>query len=517
MDTLLHKWRTTLAILIATPLALTLALVSGTSTAQAQDNSQWVQNFASSQDIEMTAMSLSAVGEVFIAGTFHGTVDFDPGVGETLLTSGASDTSFIAKYDSYGNFVWAYRLVGTGDIRINDIVVDPMAQVGVVGSFEGSTDLDPGPGLFPAESKGRNDVFLLRLLPDGNLQWAWTMGNDEDDMGLAITTNERSELYITGKFEGKIFFQGGGSPVYEWSSVGGTDVFVLRFSNAGFLHWVNVFGGDEDDAGTDIALDGAENVYVVGTFAGVADLDPKWTSTETRSHGRDDIFISMMTIVGASRWQMYMGGTGNESNAQILVKSDGSLYVSGEFQESADFDVRSDGGMLDSRGQRDIFLTHFGPSPAFNFEWATSVGGEQDESLAGIARDGFGNIYMLGSFGGTVDFDPHEATTELTSSGGTDIFLGKYSAQGNLRQVQGMSNAQDARARALTVGNDNTPLIAGEYGGTLDLGNGLSISTDQPDGVLNAFVAHFSRETWTPLPARSYLPGIIFPNVANQR
>lgn len=517
MDTILYRWRTTLAILLATPLALALTLVADTSTVQAQTqaNSQWVHNFTSSEDIEMSAMSLSAIGEVFIAGIFHGTVDFDPGAGEALLTSGARDTSFIAKYDPEGNLVWAHRLVGSSDVRIYDIVVDPMAQIGVVGSFKGNTDLDPGPGVFPAESNGGHDVFLLRLLPDGNLQWAWTMGDDDDDVGYAIAADENSGLYVTGKYKGTIFFQGGASPIYEWSSEGGTDVFIVRFNNAGHLFWVDVLGGEKNDEGTDIALDGEGRVYVVGTFAGEADIDPKWTSAEKLSHGRDDIFLTVVTSMGESVWQTYMGGNDDESNAQIVVKDDGSFYISGEFQENADFDERSDGGLLDSKGGRDIFVAHFGPPPSFKFQWAKGFGGEQHDALAGIDRDGFGNLYLLGNFGGTVDFDPGEATTELTSSGGTDIFLAKYTPQGQLRKVQGMVNAQEDRAGALAVGNDNTPLIAGGYSGTLDLGNGLSISTGKPDGVFNAFVAHFALDDWTLLPTSFYLPAIIFPHVAN--
>ena len=123
----IHNWRTKLATLAIVVGIGCVALLSGATTANAQTDSQWVHNFTSSQDIELTSMDLSAIGEVFIAGTFHGTVDFDPGAGDASLASGPSDTSFIAKYDPNGNFVWAYRLVGSGDVRINDIVVDPMA------------------------------------------------------------------------------------------------------------------------------------------------------------------------------------------------------------------------------------------------------------------------------------------------------------------------------------------------------------------------------------------------------
>lgn len=508
----LHRWRSRAAAILLITTAICTAALLGAPVAYAQSDVQWARAFASTQDVELTSMSLSAVGEVFIAGTFHGTIDFDPGPNQTLLSSGPSDTGFIAKYDPLGNLVWAYRLIGTGDVRINDIVVDPMAQVGVTGSFEGRVDLDPGPGVFEAVSQGGHDIFLLRLLPDGNLQWAWTEGNDEDDMGFAVATDSRSALYVTGMFEGGIHFESAlpeeNGLVLDFDGVGGTDVFAARFNNAGFLSWAGVWGGDEDDAGTDLDLDGADNVFVVGTFAGEADIQPGHHSTDVRSHGRDDIFVSVMTVRGDPLWTTYMGGSGNESNAQILVEDDGSFFVSGEFESSADFDVRGDGGVIQSRGQRDIFIARFGPPNARAFQYVFGIGGSQVETLGGLAEDGFGNLYVLGTFGGTVDFDPGGATNELTSSGAADIFVAKYGTQTQLRQVQSMENPQDDRASAIAISSGNNVLIGGEFIGTLNLGSGLTVTSDPSSSAHNIFVARYARDVWTFLPERAYLPGI---------
>jgi hypothetical protein len=504
----LHTWRKFLATLAVTLSAGGFALLWDVPAVQAQDSSQWVHHLASDQNVQVTALGLSAVGEIFVAGGLRGTVDFDPGPGEHLLSGGPDDVSYIAKYDSAGNFVWAHRLAGNGDVRINDIVVDPMAQIGIVGSFEGEADLDPGPGVLQAVSKGDHDIFLLRLLPDGTLQWGWTAGDEDEDTGIAVTADSRSGLYITGKFEGRIFFESD-SPSYDHSSVGGSDVFVARFNNAGRLFWVRVFGGPEDDAPTDIDLDAADNVFLVGTFADEVDLDPLWTSFELRSRGRDDIFVSVLTVVGDYLWSTQLGGTGSDENAQVLVEPDGSFHVSGEFEGSADFDRLGDGGILESRGQRDIFLTRYGPGPARSFHWAFGIGGEQTETLGGIAQDPFGSLYLLGSFAQTVDFDPGAASVELTSSGAADIFLAKYTQQAQLYQAQRMVNPLDDIARAIAINSSSNVLIAGEFRGTIDLGSGLSVSTGQPEGITNAFVAHYARDTWTPLLERAYLPGVI--------
>ena len=379
----------------------------------------------------------------------------------------------------------------------------------MVGSFEGSADLDPGAGVFQATSKGGHDIFLLRLLPDGNLQWGWSTGDGDDDMGFSVTTDSRSALYITGKFEGRIFWQAGNSLTYEWSSVGGSDIFAAQFNNAGRLFWVRTWGGEEDDAGIDLDLDREDNIFVVGTFAGKADLDPLWTSTEVRSRGRDDIFVLAMNQTGEPRWSTNMGSAGSESNPTILVEPDGTFYVGAQFERTADFfDTQGTVKSVESRGQQDIFVARYGPPNARDLLWAYGIGGEQAETLAGLAQDGFGNLYVMGTFAGVANFALGAATNEVASSGAADIFLGKYSQQGELRQLQAMVNPQDDRGRALAITKSNNVIIGGEFSGSIDLGNGLVANSGQPDGVYSLFVAHYARDTWVLLPLRSYLPGV---------
>ncbi len=48
-----------------------------------------------------------------------------------------------------------------------------------------------------------------------------------------------------------------------------------------------------------------------------------------------------------------------------------------------------------------------------NFEWAKSIGGMADDLSRSIVIDSYGNLYITGSFSGTVDFDPGPATFNL--------------------------------------------------------------------------------------------------------
>lgn len=48
-----------------------------------------------------------------------------------------------------------------------------------------------------------------------------------------------------------------------------------------------------------------------------------------------------------------------------------------------------------------------------------------------VKVDGSGNVYSIGTFSGTCDFDPSAATFTLTSSGNQDVFISKLDVSGN--------------------------------------------------------------------------------------
>lgn len=71
-----------------------------------------------------------------------------------------------------------------------------------------------------------------------------------------------------------------------------------------------------------------------------------------------------------------------------------------------------------------------------SLEWAKQVGGT--EKIGGselgqgnsIAVDGNGNVYSIGNFTGTINFDPGNASFELNATK-KSIFISKRDASGN--------------------------------------------------------------------------------------
>ena len=62
-------------------------------------------------------------------------------------------------------------------------------------------------------------------------------------------------------------------------------------------------------------------------------------------------------------------------------------------------------------------------SGEISYVWTKTVGGTGTDYGNSAAVDSSGNVYVTGSFQGTVDFNPGTDTDEHTSSGDYDIFV----------------------------------------------------------------------------------------------
>lgn len=86
-----------------------------------------------------------------------------------------------------------------------------------------------------------------------------------------------------------------------------------------------------------------------------------------------------------------------------------------------------------------------------------------------VAVDDVGNTYMVGSFRGTVDFDPGVGVMSLTSVGPRDAYLAKFDAAGTALWVRGISSTGAAGALAVDVDPAGTVVVGGQFAGTATL------------------------------------------------
>lgn len=237
---------------------------------------QWVQSAGGTLSDNASGIAVNASGFVYLTGTFNGTATF----GSTSKTSAGSSDIFIAKYDPVGStWSWVQTAGGTSFDYGNDIAIDASGNAYTTGAIAGTATF----GATSKTSAGSYDVFMAKYSTGGVLGWVQTAGGTSFDYGLGISVDASGNVYITGIFSDISNF---GSTAK--TSVGGEDIFILKYNTAGTMQWVHTMGGISNDAGKGIAVDASGNVYSTGHFVGAATfgLTPK------TSPAGNDMFIA---------------------------------------------------------------------------------------------------------------------------------------------------------------------------------------------------------------------------------
>lgn len=391
---------------------------------------QWAKNMGGTADDYGLSVTTDASGNVYTAGFFQGTADFDPSSATLSFSSAGSDDIFISKLDVSGNLVWAKKMGASGSDKANSIAVDASGNVYATGWFNGTVDFDPSSSTtFNMTSAGSTDAFIVKLDASGNFVWAKQAGSTGGDNGRGIVVDASGNSYTTGNFSGTVDFDPSAA-TFTITSAGAADVFVLKLDAAGSLVWAKTMGGTADDKGFSADLDASGNVFINGEFGGTADMDPGAAVANLVSGGATDLYVCKLDGSGNYVWAKDVMSSPADDWATAIKVNAGNVYVTGQFSGTADADPSASTFTLTSNGGYDAFVSKIDASG--NLVWAKSFGGTSDDNGRAVAVDGAGKVYVTGSFQNTTDFDPAVATSyTLTSNGSNDIFILNLDASGN--------------------------------------------------------------------------------------
>ena len=405
---------------------------------------KWVRTLESATSDELPrALAIDALGNVYLNGVFESTVDFDPGSGMASATATNSfGDAFILKLNQSGNYQWSKIIAGTGTEDPFGIAVDQNQNVVTVGEFKGTTDFDPGSGTAsatapnPTASPFLPSYFVQKLDANGDYLWAYSfLGTSR---GSSVQTDATGDIYVTGHFNDSLDFDPGASTQYQYANTGSSS-FVHKLTANGGLDWVRTFGNTSE--GVDITLDPAGNILSMGSYGNTSDFDPGVGVFNLPGSG--DIYIQKLDPGGSFLWATAIGANQVGANTPIAIGSDqyGNVYSTGHFQGTEDLDPGA--GTFTrtaSGGDGDTYIQKLDVNG--NFVWATTIAGTRTHST-GIATGLAGQVYTCGEYEATVDFDPNSGTQNLTSNGGRDAFLLKYTQTGITCQPPG-NNGQIA-------------------------------------------------------------------------
>lgn len=462
-------------------LAVILTFIAVTLTAPRSHSQtfQWAKHFGGGLG-ESRSVVTDDQGNVYTAGYFSGTVDFDTGPGTFNLTSTSGSLDIIVtKLDDNGDLVWARTMGGPGEDIAFAIALDNSGNVYTTGQFTGTTDFDPGLGTFTQTAiPGAADVFISKLDNNGNFVWARQFEGNAASYGYALTVDALGNIYTAGYLQYTADFDPGAN-AYLLSATGiGGDIFVSKLDASGNFVWAKRMGGSSDvvpsvDIAYSLAVDQFGNVYSTGVFEYTVDFDPGSNEFNLTSSGGHDIFISKLNANGQFVWAGRLGGPAYDFGSAIATDANGNIYVTGYFEGVADFDPGLSALNLSSAGGYDIFTVMLGTGGALN--WAKQQGGTDNDHAFAISLDASQNVYTTGHFRGTADFDPGSAEYTLTSVGGSaDLFISKLGPDGRLISARHAGGTGDMHGYSIDVNAAGSISVVGPFSGTADFDPGTT-------------------------------------------
>ena len=384
---------------------------------------RWAQAYGDLVNDQLgEGVAVDSNGNVFVVGSFRGTMDFGCGP----LQSAAASNIFLAKLSPDGVCRWSQEFgdgnshhghaVAVDNNGSNSTVVITGKSLGYVdfgGGWIGRVGGEPGYNTYVAK-------FLDLDGPnDGLYQMANVYGTTGDAIGRGIAVDNQHRIVVTGYFTGSTNF--GTLPGTALLSAGQEDIFIAKLNPDLSHQWSSRYGDSEPQYAISVATDSSQNIVFTGgfygniTFNGI--IDPLLS-------GRSGISIFLISLYanGLPRWAKQFGDEGDMSGAAVATGPGNSVLLTGPFRGVVTFPSVTGNITLRSMpglGREDVFLAKFA-SDLRNFD-AKQFGNPQDTYSESVCLDTAGNVLVAGSFTGTMTFD----SQSVNSHGNTDIFIAK--------------------------------------------------------------------------------------------
>ncbi len=301
--------------------------------------------------------------------------------------------------------------------------------------------------------------------------WAKSMGKHCNATSTSIVNDASGNIVSVGYFSGIVDFDPGIETYYE-TSTGMFNTFIAKLSSSGNFVWVKVLRGTQYIQGHSVTIDLFGNIFTTGYFTDTADFDPdsigvyNLATPYVSSHAT---FVLKLDSLGNFLWVKAI----NETSSSVSISLDvfGNIYTSGTFGDTIDFDTGPAIFNLFGGGIYLLKLDNDG-----NFVWAKAMSGLSawgGGQVHDIGLDALCNVYTIGFFRETVDFDPGPGVYELTAdtSYGNlhfDIFISKLDSSGNFIWASRIGGNFDDFGKSLALDELCNIYITGFFRGTVD-------------------------------------------------
>jgi len=312
---------------------------------------------------------------------------------------------WLVKINSNGKRVWDETYGGSGD----DIAfsIAPTSDGGAIlaGYSNSSRSGDKSDN-----SRGKNDIWIVKVNSNGVKQWDRTFGGNDDDENprIIVTPNDNGYLFLAESSSNQ-------SGEKNTNSKGERDFWLVKLNSDGSKNWDKTIGGDKSDFARSILRTNDGGYLLYGES-----LSNQSGEKSTSSKGGRDYWLVKVNSNGDRRWDKSYGGDGDENASTIVASTDGGFFLAGDSPSGISGDKREA-----SRGERDYWVVKINESG--DKLWDKTLGGSSHDN-AGITLSAPNGACIVTGY--TVS--SRSGDKNGNSKGGRDSWIVKLSASGTI-------------------------------------------------------------------------------------
>jgi len=239
-------------------------------------------------------------------------------------------------------------------------------------------------------------------------------------------------------------------------SSGGNDAFLAKYDASGAALWTKAFSAVDEQLGTDVAVDPSGNVIVAGYFKGTVAFGAT-TLTNTTGYSA---FVAKFDPSGNPLWAASHTIGTSAYDSHVATDKDGNVILSSSYLHIS----------FNGSYGYEVYVGKYDPSGALLWGKAYGNGPDGTDQFGGdVATDPAGNILLTGNYKGALSFGTNLGT--MSSAGGQDVYVAKLDASGNGAWQKHFGDSAEQYAYGIAVDAAGNPFVAGSFYGTMMFGN----------------------------------------------
>ncbi len=363
---------------------------------------EWLWQAGGQYMDKITAIKEAPDNDIYIAGMVDGEVSFDK-----TEVEGEGKRLFVSRITKKGACEWVTTIDYSGVAAGYLLETDVQGNLVLGGVFTDSLSCN-GEVL---TSHGHQDIFLVRLDQNGQLSKMTCYGANGKEKLTALSSDSLGHMYLAAQYN-KSFSLGGNTVKANSTAKSGNSV-VFQIDTGFNVNWYKTMYSPSYATIKGLACDLEDNLLLGGTFNHTLQVDTLSYYTQ----GLNDLFVAKADTSGHITWLNTFGGKKNDDVAQVKLNKLGGLLVLGSYTDSLQLDTIT---LLSDSYYSDAFVAQINTKG--DVTWSDALQGDRSNRASAAAIDSEGNLFLTGTFNGTIK----GGNTEYTTLGSEDIYVAKY-------------------------------------------------------------------------------------------